>query len=104
MIMSGAETTRHTAMDQQRAISATATMRFSAGTIADMDNDHAGILEDGQVLLFSAGCAVGNQHQRKRVCPNFPWTYTREWAASDPIGALGNKSVDTSARSGSLWP
>ena len=63
--MSGAETTPSTPTDQPPTISeaAGATTSAMAGGAAD-DNDHAGILEDGQVLLSSAGAVAGNQHRR----------------------------------------
>jgi hypothetical protein len=61
-----------------QAISQVATASIP-GTTADDDN-HIGVLEDGQVALLPAA-STDTQHRRKRARADFPWLYTRDWTA-----------------------
>ena len=71
-----------------QAISQVATASIP-GTTAD-DDDHIGVLEDGQVALLPAA-STDTQHRRKRARADFPWLYTRDWTAGDAIREIGKR-------------
>ena len=92
--MSAVQSTTSRHIDEDSGIAASDQQELTSIPATPTNADDISLLEDDIAIrsrVQGVASGVTQQHRRKRLKADFPWSYTRDWVTGDSLIALGKR-------------